>query len=424
MLETNRFTDLQPFRYWCQKVLPAVYDDSLSYYELLCKVSENLNEVIANSNVQNEAIKELQDLMAEFLAGDVSPYVEAKIDEWFVENQPAIVAELESLETSIANINKLNDQQHLMKIQERFETNGDSRFLLEMTESIEPFNTETSDQYLPFITFYNGTQQMNLNGDFKVLETISNVSDSRYLFHSYLRPSQNWTIHDCLEYVDADGKLGTASMVIEPDGDMRFFSPDGRTLVSGMLVHIDQGAFTTASYHKDFDFPVITQNDILLANAWIQNRQGSFDYSNNLSLKNNADDSGSTDCSGLIFNAFYYGATKVVPNFADAQAGFGKVIAFAKPGEELDFTDAIMGDIVFYITPSMETAHHCTWFDGVNLWEQDTTYTGGQSKGPQIVAGGTTTNENYLKTNNFRFIVRWKDHYADTYNWDDLIQGE
>lgn len=33
----------KPFRFWCQKVLPLVYDDSLSYYELLCKVVDYLN---------------------------------------------------------------------------------------------------------------------------------------------------------------------------------------------------------------------------------------------------------------------------------------------------------------------------------------------------------------------------------------------
>jgi len=26
----GNYTDLQPFRFWCQKVLPLVYDDSLS----------------------------------------------------------------------------------------------------------------------------------------------------------------------------------------------------------------------------------------------------------------------------------------------------------------------------------------------------------------------------------------------------------
>lgn len=36
------------FRFWCQKVMPLVYDDSLSYYELLCKVVNFLNEVIEN----------------------------------------------------------------------------------------------------------------------------------------------------------------------------------------------------------------------------------------------------------------------------------------------------------------------------------------------------------------------------------------
>lgn len=36
------------FRFWCQKVLPLVYDDSLSYYELLCKVVKYLKDVISN----------------------------------------------------------------------------------------------------------------------------------------------------------------------------------------------------------------------------------------------------------------------------------------------------------------------------------------------------------------------------------------
>ena len=38
------------FKFWCQKVLPLVYDDSLSYYEVLCKVSSKLNEVINSEN--------------------------------------------------------------------------------------------------------------------------------------------------------------------------------------------------------------------------------------------------------------------------------------------------------------------------------------------------------------------------------------
>lgn len=35
-----------PYRFWCQKVLPTIYDDSLSYYEVLNKMGIKLNEVI------------------------------------------------------------------------------------------------------------------------------------------------------------------------------------------------------------------------------------------------------------------------------------------------------------------------------------------------------------------------------------------
>ena len=36
------------FYFWCQKVLPLVYDESLSYYEVLCKVVAKLNELIVD----------------------------------------------------------------------------------------------------------------------------------------------------------------------------------------------------------------------------------------------------------------------------------------------------------------------------------------------------------------------------------------
>lgn len=44
------------FRFWCQKVLPLVYDDSLSYYELLCKVINYLNNVIQNVDNLNTSV--------------------------------------------------------------------------------------------------------------------------------------------------------------------------------------------------------------------------------------------------------------------------------------------------------------------------------------------------------------------------------
>ena len=34
----SEFIHVEPVRYWCHKILPLVYDDSLSYMELLNKV--------------------------------------------------------------------------------------------------------------------------------------------------------------------------------------------------------------------------------------------------------------------------------------------------------------------------------------------------------------------------------------------------
>lgn len=35
---------------YCQKILPLTYDDSLSYYEAVCKLTSKMNEIIANIN--------------------------------------------------------------------------------------------------------------------------------------------------------------------------------------------------------------------------------------------------------------------------------------------------------------------------------------------------------------------------------------
>lgn len=52
--------NLKSFRMWCQKVLPLVYDDSLSYYEVLCKVVTYLNNVIEGTNGVIDDVEELK----------------------------------------------------------------------------------------------------------------------------------------------------------------------------------------------------------------------------------------------------------------------------------------------------------------------------------------------------------------------------
>lgn len=52
--------DLKTFRFWCFKVLPLVYDDSLSYYEILCKVVDYINKLIEQDKIFADEINDLK----------------------------------------------------------------------------------------------------------------------------------------------------------------------------------------------------------------------------------------------------------------------------------------------------------------------------------------------------------------------------
>lgn len=53
-------SDSDFFRFWCFKVLPLVYDDSLSYYEILCKMVTYINNLIETDKLQNDDIDKLK----------------------------------------------------------------------------------------------------------------------------------------------------------------------------------------------------------------------------------------------------------------------------------------------------------------------------------------------------------------------------
>lgn len=98
---TNNLATIGQFRFWCQKVLPAVYDDSLSYYELLCKVIQKLNEVIAQSNEQTEVIEvivsqleELQRLFEQFMESGFDDYYKNQINAWLYDNMCKILCKI------------------------------------------------------------------------------------------------------------------------------------------------------------------------------------------------------------------------------------------------------------------------------------------------------------------------------------------
>lgn len=73
---------VKPFRFWSQKVLPLVYDDSLSYYEVLVKLVNKLNEVI--DYVTDSLYETIEESIKEYF-----------VDVLYIENEECISFELE-----------------------------------------------------------------------------------------------------------------------------------------------------------------------------------------------------------------------------------------------------------------------------------------------------------------------------------------
>ena len=62
--------NVEKFRYWANKILPLVYDDSVSYYEFLGKVYEKLNETIDAVNSNTENVAEFDQRINDFIAAE------------------------------------------------------------------------------------------------------------------------------------------------------------------------------------------------------------------------------------------------------------------------------------------------------------------------------------------------------------------
>lgn len=92
----KEFKPLTPFNFWCQKVLPIVYDESLSYYEVLCKLRDLLNETIKQTNILTCEVKNLYD----FVNTQLEKYTVEQLTEWLNDG---------TLQTMVDNIIKHMD---------------------------------------------------------------------------------------------------------------------------------------------------------------------------------------------------------------------------------------------------------------------------------------------------------------------------
>lgn len=52
---------IRPFNPWCQPEIPSAFDDSISYYQVLCKVITKLNECIEATNGTETSLIEFKE---------------------------------------------------------------------------------------------------------------------------------------------------------------------------------------------------------------------------------------------------------------------------------------------------------------------------------------------------------------------------
>ena len=84
--ELGNWYPVGKFRFWCQKVLPLVYDDSLSYYELLCKVVDYLNKYGEDLGMLLDEFEALVAYVNNYIENEIEPKLIEIVDDWITEH--------------------------------------------------------------------------------------------------------------------------------------------------------------------------------------------------------------------------------------------------------------------------------------------------------------------------------------------------
>lgn len=182
----KKYDGIPYLRFWCQKVLPAVYDQSLSYYEVLCKLAAFLNKMLEelekmqdNIDALHKAYKDLQDWVNAEIAR-FEAHMEQHFDDLTQELWNRFEEYKNNTNTTLQqwfNDYATNTTNNLNKKFNDFVTNANTRidqmFNTYTSSTNNEFNTWKSD----FTNQYNqwkhdvSTQIANINSDISSLTT-------------------------------------------------------------------------------------------------------------------------------------------------------------------------------------------------------------------------------------------------------------
>lgn len=131
----NRWIDLKPFKTWCIQILPTIFDESMSYYEVLCKVIKILNNSLEDINILKEEIENTNSALDEFKEGVESQFEELVNGTW--------------IQGTIPYLEELLKQYIPVAI--FFEINNDGYFVANIPETWDEIQFNTSGYDYPEI---------------------------------------------------------------------------------------------------------------------------------------------------------------------------------------------------------------------------------------------------------------------------------
>ena len=203
------YTNLTPFRFWCQKVLPLTYDNSLSYYELLCKVVDYLNKTMEDVDTAIEdmeklydAYDELQEFVTDYFDNlDVQSEIDHKLDEMAENGQLLAVVSpyLNYIETTLNEAIEAQDavlEDYSSNITTQNQKIATLENRMDTFSSLEEGST-TGDAELAdirngsFGKVYSTAGDAVRDADNQLLSVIKSISDSGY---QALSEGNHWAI--------------------------------------------------------------------------------------------------------------------------------------------------------------------------------------------------------------------------------------
>lgn len=182
-------TPIKPFRFWCQHVIPLVYDDSLSYYETLCKIKDTLNQLVEGFNnipelIAEEIKKQIGDIQEQitqlkiyidaqdkYVLASANNYTDeeiVKVNNTITENYTEIIEHISTISSIIQRqINSINisliNLKNYTDTQINMANNRTDKLIADLQEQINNLQFNLPDIYNPVVGEKTSIQQAILD---------------------------------------------------------------------------------------------------------------------------------------------------------------------------------------------------------------------------------------------------------------------